>query len=42
MAHADDLPLPDYDQLALSDLQHRVRSLASTASAQQSRSSRGG
>jgi hypothetical protein len=25
MAH--DLPLPDYDQLALGDLQHRVRSL---------------
>lgn len=27
MAHVDDLPLPDYDQLALGDLQHRVRSL---------------
>ncbi len=27
MAHNDDLPLPDYDQLALGDLQHSVRSL---------------
>jgi hypothetical protein len=27
MAHVDDLLLPDYDQLALGDLQHRVRSL---------------
>jgi hypothetical protein len=28
MATADDLPLPDYDQLGLGDLRHRVRSLA--------------
>ncbi|HTY33752.1 hypothetical protein [Mycobacterium sp.] len=27
MAHADDLPLADYDQLSLADLRHRIRSL---------------
>jgi hypothetical protein len=27
MATADDLPLPDYDQLSLGDLRHRIRSL---------------
>ena len=27
MAPSDELPLPDYDQLSLGDLQHRIRSL---------------
>ena len=27
MAHRDDLPIPDYDQLPLTELRHRVRSL---------------
>ena len=27
MAHSDDLPIPDYDQLPLTELRHRVRSL---------------
>jgi len=27
MAHSDELPIPDYDQLALPDLRHRIRSL---------------
>jgi hypothetical protein len=27
MAQADELPLADYDQLSLGDLQHRIRSL---------------
>jgi hypothetical protein len=27
MAHADHLPLPDYDQLSLGDLRHRIRAL---------------
>jgi hypothetical protein len=27
MAHSEDLPLADYDQLTLGDLQHRIRSL---------------
>jgi hypothetical protein len=27
MARSDDLPIPDYDQLSLPDLRHRVRSL---------------
>jgi hypothetical protein len=27
MAHSDELPIPDYDQLSLPDLRHRVRSL---------------
>ncbi|OBF15491.1 hypothetical protein [Mycobacterium kubicae] len=30
MHAADDLPLPDYDQLALGDLRHRIRSLEQT------------
>ncbi len=30
MAH-DDLPLPDYDQLALGDLRHRIRALDEAA-----------
>jgi len=28
MAHSDELPIPDYDQLALPDIRHRIRSLA--------------
>lgn len=28
MATADDLPLPEYDQLPFGDLQHRIRALA--------------
>ena len=27
MAHSDELPIPDYDQLPLTELRHRVRSL---------------
>jgi hypothetical protein len=27
MTKSDDLPLPDYDQMSLGDLRHRVRSL---------------
>src|SRR4051812_6978712 len=27
MAPSDELPLPDYDQLSLGDVQHRIRSL---------------
>ncbi|MGE0217036.1 hypothetical protein [Mycolicibacterium sp.] len=27
MAQSEELPLPDYDQLSLGDLQHRIRSL---------------
>lgn len=27
MAHSDELPLPDYDQLPLNELRHRVRAL---------------
>jgi hypothetical protein len=27
MAQSDELPIPDYDQLSLPDLRHRVRSL---------------
>lgn len=27
MSHAQDLPLPDYDQMALGDIRHRIRSL---------------
>jgi hypothetical protein len=27
MAHSDELPLPDYDQLPLPDLRHRIRAL---------------
>ena len=27
MARSDDLPIPDYDQLSLPDIRHRVRSL---------------
>lgn len=27
MAHTEDLPIPDYDQLSLGDLQHRIRAL---------------
>ncbi|MCG5434291.1 hypothetical protein LV457_18630 [Mycobacterium sp. MYCO198283] len=30
MAKTDDLPLPDYDQLSVGDLQHRIRSLDSS------------
>lgn len=27
MASSDELPIPDYDQLALNDLKHRIRAL---------------
>lgn len=27
MAHHDELPIPDYDQLSLADLRHRIRGL---------------
>jgi hypothetical protein len=27
MAHSDELPIPDYDQLPLTELRHRIRSL---------------
>lgn len=27
MAHRDELPIPDYDQLPITELRHRVRSL---------------
>ena len=27
MSHHDELPLPDFDQLSLGDVQHRIRSL---------------
>jgi hypothetical protein len=27
MAHSEELPLPDYDQLPLNELRHRIRSL---------------
>jgi hypothetical protein len=27
MPHSDELPLPDYDQLPLTDLRHRIRAL---------------
>ena len=27
MAHNDELPIPDYDQLSLPDLRHRIRGL---------------
>ncbi|MDX1885346.1 hypothetical protein [Mycolicibacterium sp. 120270] len=31
MAQSDELPIPDYDQLSLPDLRHRVRSLEEPA-----------
>jgi hypothetical protein len=31
MAHVEDLPLPDYDQLPLTELRHRIRSLEEAA-----------
>ena len=31
MSKSDDLPLPDYDEMSLGDLRHRIRSLDETA-----------